>query len=49
MTFEDYLVIMKESQQMKPLSACMESMRQKSNVSFERKGSVYKKSPSNKG
>ena len=32
MTFEDYLAIMKESKQMKPLSACMESMRQKSNV-----------------
>ena len=46
MTFQDYLVIMKESQQMKPLSACMESMRQKANVSFQRKGSMYQKSPS---
>ena len=49
MSFQDYLAIMNESQQMKPVSACMESMRQRSNVSFQRKGSIYKKTTSNKG
>ena len=48
MTFRDYLKLMEENQMALPISQYAESIREEKFVSFERKGSVYKKSISPK-
>jgi len=43
MDFNDYLKIMMKNQMVKPISEFANSIRQKKLMSYERKGSVYKK------